>query len=291
MSVIVNMACGLANRMFQYSYYLYLKRLGYDVQVDFYRTAKLKHEKVLWNQIFPNAYLPQAKSSRILKLGGGGNFISKVLRRYFPHLTSVRQMESAFDFMQPPFDEKKDIYVIGVFQNAEMVSSVADEVRDKFRFEDFQDSNNIMLQREIMDSQSVAIHVRKANDYTSNYWFLDTCPLSYYKKAVEYISTQISNPKFYVFADNPRWVTDNFDWFEFTLVDHNPSSGWGNHFDMQLMSSCKHNVISNSTYAWWAAFINSNPDKKVIIPEVWFNPNSGVEYSSQRLCCKDWITI
>ena len=60
MKHIVNMACGLANRMFQYSYYLYLKDKGYNVEVDFYTSAKLSHEHVLWHDIFPKAQFSQA---------------------------------------------------------------------------------------------------------------------------------------------------------------------------------------------------------------------------------------
>ena len=60
--IIVNMACGLANRMFQYSYYLYLKKLGYDVYVDFYTAARIKHENVSWHKVFPNAPVRQASS-------------------------------------------------------------------------------------------------------------------------------------------------------------------------------------------------------------------------------------
>ena len=69
MAVIVNMACGLANRMFQYSYYLYLRRLGYNAFVDFYKTAKLKHENVAWNAIFPHALLRQASEWEVFRTG------------------------------------------------------------------------------------------------------------------------------------------------------------------------------------------------------------------------------
>lgn len=56
--IIVNMACGLANRMFQYSYYLYLKKLGYDVYVDFYTAVRLKHENVSWQKVFSQCSCP-----------------------------------------------------------------------------------------------------------------------------------------------------------------------------------------------------------------------------------------
>ena len=97
--------------------------------------------------------------------------------------------------------------------------------------------------------------------------------------------------KFYVFTDNVDWVKANFSEFEYRLVDRNPGTGWGSHFDMQLMSLCKHNIISNSTYSWWGAFLNRNPNKTVVCPSIWFNPQSCEEYRSERLCCKDWIDL
>ena len=78
MGFIVNMACGLANRMFQYSYYLFLKKQGYKVTVDFYRSAKLAHEKVAWNSIFPYAEIKQASRLKVFLWGGGSDLCSKV---------------------------------------------------------------------------------------------------------------------------------------------------------------------------------------------------------------------
>lgn len=87
MEIIVNMACGLANRMFQYSYYLFLKKQGYEVAVDFYRSAKLAHEKVEWNAVFPHAEIRQASRLKVFLWGGGADICSKVRRKYFPSST------------------------------------------------------------------------------------------------------------------------------------------------------------------------------------------------------------
>ena len=125
----------------------------------------------------------------------------------------------------------------------------------------------------------------------SRIWYQDTCPLEYYRKAMDYIRERVDNPKFYVFADNPSWVKEHFKGLDYTLVEGNPPSGWGSHFDMQLMSCCKHNIISNSTYSWWGAFLNKNPEKMVILPHQWFNPKSCEESTSEKVQCEGWVAL
>lgn len=290
MKIIVNMACGLANRMFQYTYYLFLKKNGYDVSVDFYRSAKLAHEKVAWNDIFPAAKIKQASHLDVLRLAGGPDFFSKVRRKFFPVLSGVVNMPTAFDAILPERNGK-DKYIIGVFQNADIVENVEDEIKECFSFVPFSDDFNKGIAMDLNDCNSVGIHVRKGHDYMSRIWYQNTCPVEYYLKAVARIKELVDNPKFFVFTDNPKWVKENFVGIDYRLVEGNPSDGWGSHFDMQLMSLCKHNIISNSTYSWWGAFLNSNNNKIVVCPEIWFNPDSCEEYTSGRLLCKNWIAL
>lgn len=290
MKFIVNMACGLANRMFQYSYYLFLKHQGYHVEVDFYHSAKLAHEKVAWNDIFPKAKIEQASSWDVLRLGGGADFLSKIRRRYLPFFTSVVNMPTAFDANLPVAGQKSQ-YIIGVFQNAKMVETVEKDVKKYFIFQPFMDERNQKLEKEMAICESVAIHVRKGKDYVERVWYQNTCPMEYYYKAIQLISEKVNHPKLYVFTDNPEWVKEHFKDFDYTLVEGNPASGWGSHFDMQLMSMCKYNIISNSTYSWWSAFLNAYPDKIVVAPKVWFNPDSCAEFTSERILCKDWLAV
>ncbi len=290
MKIIVNMACGLANRMFQYSYYLFLKHKGYHVKIDFYHSAKLAHEKVAWNDIFPEAKIDQASSWDVLKLGGGSDFLSKIRRKYLPFLSGVVSMPTAFD-ANLPVSDKKSQYIIGVFQNAKMMETIANDVKRCFTFRPFTDERNQNFEKEMANCESVAIHVRKGKDYAQRVWYQGTCPIEYYQRAIRLIFEKVSQPKFYVFTDNPEWVKEHFKDFDYTLIEGNPASGWGSHFDMQLMSICKHNIISNSTYSWWSAFLNAYPEKIVIGPKIWFNPESCEEFTSERTLCEKWLAI
>lgn len=289
MRIIVNMACGLANRMFQYSYYTYLKQLGYNVAIDFYTNAQLAHENVEWLRIFPNAQYEQASRWDVFRLGGGEDIVSKIRRKCIPFAHRVMQQPTAFDAHIP--QNEGDWYVMGVFQNAKMVDGIKSEILHKFTLAPFTDERNIVLQQEMLFCNSVGIHIRKGQDYMSRIWYQDTCSLEYYRKAMDYIRGKVDNPKFYVFADNPSWVKEHFKGFDYTLVEGNPPSGWGSHFDMQLMSCCKHNIISNSTYSWWGAFLNKNPGKMVILPHQWFNPRSCEESTSEKVRCEGWVAL
>ena len=186
MKIIVNMACGLANRMFQYSYYLFLKHQGYHVQVDFYQSAKLAHEKVAWNDIFPKAKIDQASLWDVLRLGGGSDLLSKIRRKYLPFLTGVVNMPTAFDADLPVSDTKSQ-YIIEVFQNAKMVEAVEKDVKSCFTFLPFTDERNRELEKEMTACKSVAIHIRKGKDYTQRVWYQNTCPVKYHQRAIRLI--------------------------------------------------------------------------------------------------------
>lgn len=287
--VIVNMACGLANRMFQYAFYRYLLKCGYNAYVDYFTKNKLVHEDVLWSRIFPQATFREASVRDIRMLGGGHDFFSKIRRKILPVSTRVIEMKTAFDFIVPP--QNKALYILGVFQNAEVVDFVDKEIREAFVFPDFEKKENIEIGSVLINENSVGIHVRKGNDYQTRIWYQNTCNIDYYKRAVDFIRQKIENPKFYVFTDNIMWVKNNMSWLDYKLIGWNPGFGWGSHCDMQLISLCKHNIISNSTYSWWGAYLNNNIDKVVVCPKVWFNPHVTDDFSSEKLMVGNWFSL
>ena len=140
--------------------------------------------------------------------------------------------------------------------------------------------NQAFLDR-ISSENAVSLHIRRG-DYITNLMansIHGTCDLTYYEKAIENISSSMSeDPVFYVFSDDPSWAKQNLKTRHKTVfVDFNDAAA--NYEDLRLMSQCNHNIIANSTFSWWGAWLNKNPSKIVIAPHKWFsdptikNPN------------------
>jgi hypothetical protein len=128
------------------------------------------------------------------------------------------------------------------------------------------------LANEIRQTASIAVHVRRG-DYVSNpksNAFHGTCSPAYYRGAVEQI-LQATNREHtvYLFSDDCNWARENIKLpCNIRIVDHNDMKTA--HEDLRLMSLCEHQVASNSTFSWWAAWLNANPKKIVVVPEKWF---------------------
>lgn len=293
MKYVIRMSAGLANRMLQYTYYLYLKKIGYEVYLDNkYKATKWQMENINWEQIFPHANIAQASQSLIFRYGGGYNIFDKLRRHY---LKLFNRVWIATDGTTIPSDEDllKFRYFIGTYQDASIADFVKEEVLKAFSFSEFEEgSKNKELELKMKSENSVSIHFRKGKDYLSYTKFNNTCPIEYYQAAIDIICSKVKDPVFYVFTDNREWVEKNFHDVQYTIIDNNPAIGWGNHFDLQLMSSCKHNIIANSTYSWWGAYLNPNPDKIVINPKYWFNPAlSKYKNLKNKTACKGWTLL
>lgn len=143
---------------------------------------------------------------------------------------------------------------------------------------------------QIRASNSVSLHVRRG-DYVSNQKIKKdaltpsgVCTEKYYFNAIEYIQAQIENPEFFVFSDDIEWCRQNLRLESAHYADWNV--GKESFVDMQLMSCCKHNIISNSTFSWWGAWLNGNPGKMVLVPDKWYyNGHIG------DILCDDWRKI
>lgn len=277
--VVVGLAAGLANRMFQYALGCELHRRGYDVYFDKDSfEPEYKHESIDLQYVFPEINIKYSPKN-LFKRAYKKDFISRIYRRismFFPDNRYIleRPLNRHKTLNLSVFNHiTKNCMMYGLWQSEKYFEHSKEEIRRNFRFRAFEDDRNIATAQQMQTENSIAIHIRKGKDYQSMRVFDNTCSAEYYLEAINYIQQHIPNPVFYVFTDNPQWVRNNLKNINYILVDWNPTSGKNNFRDMQLMTYAKHNIIANSTYSWWGAWLNNNPNKIVIAPQIWFNPS------------------
>ena len=131
--------------------------------------------------------------------------------------------------------------------------------------------------------ESVSIHIRRG-DYLK-YPFFQVCDPPYFKRAIEFIRSEVENPFFYVFSDDLEWSADFMKdtGADYQIVDHN--RGKDSYKDMYLMTRCHHNIIANSSFSWWGAWLVDYRDKIVVRPNGWIR---GYEKDT---CPAEWVRV
>ncbi len=163
--------------------------------------------------------------------------------------------------------QRSDIVLIdGYHQAYKNIENNVAYLQKKLKFKPLTEKENIMLAQKLQSQNSVCLHVR-LGDYVSN-GYPNLVRSNYYQNSVDYILKRIPDPTFYVFSNNPEEAEKQLKLsvsFEVVRVNQQKAD----FRDMQLMSLCKHNIIANSSFSWWAALLNKNPDKIVMYPDIW----------------------
>jgi Glycosyl transferase family 11 len=197
--------------------------------------------------------------------------------------------EKHFHFDPEVLTAPKFSYLNGYWQTEKYFPAVSDRLRQEFQFRYLQDSKSRMLSDLIGQTSSVGLHIRRG-DYLSNSANLEfhgLCGLDYFEQAIRQIGDRVNQPYFFIFSDEPEWARENLKLsYPTTIVDHN--CGDHDYQDLRLMSQCQHQVIANSSFSWWAAWLNENPDKVVIAPSRWFN-NAAID--TKDLIPSSWTRI
>jgi len=176
----------------------------------------------------------------------------------------------------------------GRWQNEKYFSEVADEVRAAFRFRHPFEGEAKALAEKIRSCNSVSLHVRRG-DFASSAVVKDLMGdtnLSYYSRAARYIGERVKKPELFVFSDDIEWCKKNitvpFPATYATFTSEGPKAS----FHLHLMSLCKHNIIANSTFSWWGAWLNNNPGKIVIAPKQWYADGTKTDILPEK-----WIKL
>jgi len=278
--IIVKLMGGLGNQMFQYAaarQLSLLRNTSLKTDLSFLKTdSKGAYTTRTYGlNVFavPDAFASESDVRSYLKIKSG---LRKSLYKILPFLSKRKYFkEQGHAFNKDVLQCPSSTYLEGFWQSEKYFEKFAEQIRKDFSFKTEPRGANAVLVSEIISHPSVSMHVRRT-DYLANEKVLQyhgVCSLDYYNKAVELIAGKVPGIYLYVFSDDVEWAKENFKWeFPVKFISHN--EGDKSFEDMRLMSLCKHNVIANSSFSWWGAWLNNNPEKIVVAPEQWFGDRS-----------------
>lgn len=253
---------GLGNQIFEYAFYLYIKRIFPQEKIfGLYDKKKLNEHYGLEIDKWFEVQLPIQ------------NFKAKAISAVLYIIKKITGKQGLLDLNRRECKNYKAV-CFNAFKltNKYFINNNNNWIRFKVTKKDLSEKNIAVL-KEIEESNSFFIHVRRG-DYLSDTFkerFKGTCPISYYRLAIEDIIEKEKDPKFFCFSDDILWMKENIKLPNATYIDWN--TGTDSPLDMYLMSYCKGAVIANSTFSYWGAYIGKQ--KKVYYPEKWINAEEG----------------
>jgi len=291
--IITNIIGGLGNQMFQYAAGRALSlKLGVPLKLDTRDFSGYQlHQGFELNRLF-NCRAEIATDIDLAKTLGWqrAKLVQRLLRR--PQLKNLRYknfvVEPHFNYWSGINQLEDNKYLYGYWQSEQYFIEFADKIREEFTFKLPFSDQNAEIAEQISQVNAVSLHVRRG-DYANSLKTTAThglCSLDYYRAAIDYVSAHVNQPCFYIFSDDIAWVKSNLVLDKTTVfVSHNKDSESYN--DMRLMSLCKHNIIANSSFSWWGAWLNSDVEKIVIAPKQWF----AIPTETSDLIPNNWIRI
>lgn len=274
---IVKMKGGLGNQMFQYAFAKYLEaETDEKVKLDFHQYRyntddAIRKPRIMKFQLSLDSasvdecnFLFPHKSKSTSLLYKAGIFAEKSLNKKY-----CFQKGLVFD---SSITEPCHYYYDGYWQSVRYIEAVKDVIRKEF-VPNYHLHNSTLQMIETVSSQnSVFIGVRKG-DYSKNAamrksW--GSFDSTYYQSCMNYIEARIDDPVFYVFSNDIDWCKKNLDFAGHNYQYRENSSVIDDFEELQIMASCKHAIIVNSTFNWWGAWLNDNEDKIVCCPANWY---------------------
>ena len=269
--VIVKIWEGLGNQLFQYAYARALIERGFDVLLDVGGEYTNTEDKDYLNKF--NTTIPYIDSTKmwqyryLLKNSAIDKYvydIAKEMHWLFP----LYEEKNAF-YTRESFNPPKMGYLKGWFQSEKYFADIRDILLKELSLK--KPVKLPISLRDTFDKNiTVSIHIRRG-DYVRVGMALNEL---YYIRAIDRIKDYYEEPVFLVFSDDIKWVKKYIPLEKFIYISE--EFDFRDYEELWLMTLCKANIISNSTFSWWGAWLNNDKDKKVIAPRRWLSSQSGI---------------
>lgn len=287
--IIVNIIGGLGNQMFQYAFaYTISQKKQSQLKLDICKFDTYDLRKYSLDHYYIDNEIADHEEIGRLKYKKA-NVLARFFRKQPSEFSDSYYRESSFQFDKDVANKFGDIYIEGYWQSEKYFQDYREDLLQLFTLKESIHSKSKQYQFQIQACQSVSLHIRRG-DYVNNVHINSVhgiCELNYYRQATSLLVNKVIKPHFFIFSDDITWAKENLEFIkhrtfielELDIPDHE---------EMLLMSQCQHNIIANSTFSWWGAWLNQNPDKVVIAPLSWFLDSS---IDTSDLIPNSWICL
>ena len=298
--IIVRLMGGLGNQMFQYAAGLRLAhRHQTELKLDLsFLLDRSPRENFVYRDFdlvafnFPISIASPEEVRQFRRLRDSGS--RNVLRRIANKLTRRHYyFEHHLAFDPSVLDLPDETYLEGYFQNESYFSDIEPMIRERFRLTP--DESKLLpatrrIAKKIRTDHAVCLHVRRA-DYVTNAItnrYHGVCSVDYYQRGLTKLRSLEATGKTYVFSDDEDWCRETFtDTSQFEIVG-NEHAGPRASTHLWLMTLCRHFLIPNSSFSWWAAWLSDSPKKVVVRPSQWLQARESIDVD---ICPPRWIKI
>ena len=283
--IIIKLNGGLGNQLFQYSLGRKLSLKNNNVfkldLSDFTKDNPRSYGLGKFNII--ENFASDEDINKIKKSG-----VWKLVDKLKPYCKRSAIKYKGYDFDQNILKLSGDFYLDGYWQSEKYFQDIEKIIKEEITLKESLPSKYTELIDKIKNSDSVSVHIRRG-DYLSDKIskIYAICPIEYYYKAIEKIKESCPNPHFFIFSDDINWVKQNLN-IPHPKILVSGDNETKDYEELILMSLCQHNIIANSSFSWWGAWLNQNPSKIVISPDKWFNDKIG---NAKDLIPENWIKL
>lgn len=283
--IIIRLNGGIGNQMFQYAMGRSLSvKNNTDLFLDIEEYDENNFRRYELDKFRINARIATKREIASIKPNKILNFIDR-----FKHFSKRRYLkERQFNFDKEVLEAGDNIYIDGYFQDEKYFKDIEDNIKKEFTLKDEVTEATAEWIKKAEGCDSISLHIRRG-DYAQNKktnQFHGTCGIDYYEKAIKIVSEKIKDSNFFIFSDDIAWAKNNLklNFPAYFVSDGNISD----YEELIIMSRCKHNIIANSSFSWWGAWLNDNPKKIVIAPQKWFATD---KFNTENLIPEKWTSL
>jgi hypothetical protein len=284
--IITKIFGGLGNQMFQYA-----AGRALSVRCDTLlklNTSYYRKEDIFKRKFGLNVFNIVGELDSQVDLGVSQNgHMFRLIEKFKPYFKRKIVNEQSFAYDINFNKIRNGACLNGYWQSEKYFKSIESTIRNEFTPKLISSEMSELI-AEIESGNSIAVHVRRADYINFKHVndFHGTCSVGYYHTALNIVSSQVISPHYYIFSDDQEWATQNLTMTgPATMVSALGFKDWE---ELILMSKCRHNIIANSTFSWWGAWLNDSPNKIVVAPKKWFNDGS---VSTVDLTPNSWLRI